>query len=404
MAGKTWLTRGAALMLFLLNWSQCMQFTEITVDPPEDLVIFDPGHLGLLQIQWSPAASLLNMTDCQQYFQLEYFNTYQDRWTAIRTTKRTYSAQFDLGKAVEVRVYTLLRGSCSSGSEVKSARYTELVQKPDSTGLAGTKVQDFVCVFHKMEYIQCNWERGPKQPANSHQRLYFWHKQLEQTKECPKYIIANGVRSGCNFTRKSLLDFIDINFCVNGSSPGGPLKPAFISLQIQNHVKPAVTETLHLQAGPDRQLELHWECPVGRVPKHCLEWEVERNQEGPDGNNLTQQILTKEMNLTLLSISDTKRNCFRVRSRLHKYCANKGFWSDWSHWTCHPDEKVTGADPGWDVITVCVHVAVAVITLLLLSLCVWALFRVWRSRQVKKLDSLATTLFASKSVVTVVEP
>ncbi len=48
-------------------------------------------------------------------------------------------------------------------------------------------------------------------------------------------------------------------------------------------VKPETTEKMHLQTGPGAQLELHWDHPVGRVPGHCLEWEVEHNQDGPDG-------------------------------------------------------------------------------------------------------------------------
>lgn len=63
----------------------------------------------------------------------------------------------------------------------------------------------------------------------------YRHKKLEQAQECPEYLILNGVRSGCNFTGITLPDFTDINFCLNGSSPRGPLKPTFISLQIQNH-------------------------------------------------------------------------------------------------------------------------------------------------------------------------
>lgn len=60
------------------------------------------------------------------------------------------------------------------------------------------------------------------------------HKELEHAEECPKYIISDGVRSGCDFTETSLPDFTDINLCVNGSSFDGPLKPTFISLQTQN--------------------------------------------------------------------------------------------------------------------------------------------------------------------------
>lgn len=48
-------------------------------------------------------------------------------------------------------------------------------------------------------------------------------------------------------------------------------------------VKPESTETLHLQASPDAQLKLTWDLPVGRIPRHCLEWQVEHNKEGPGG-------------------------------------------------------------------------------------------------------------------------
>ncbi|KAF7662047.1 hypothetical protein LDENG_00247930 [Lucifuga dentata] len=395
MDSKTWQINQATLMLLILSWTLC---SGLTVDPPEDLAIIDPGHLGVLQIQWSPPNSLSNITDCQKIFQMEYFNTYRNKWTAIQTAKTTYSAQFDLTKEVRVRVSTLLRGPCTNGSLVKSTNYTEHIQKPASTGFVGTPVQDFICVFHMMEYIQCNWKRSPEQPRNSLHTLYFWHMELGQTEECPKYIISNGVRNGCNFTRNFLPDFTDINFCVNGSSPEGPLKPTFISLQIQNHVKPAAAKTLNLQAGPYRQLELCWESPVGRVPEHCLEWEVEHNQEGPEGKHLLQQYFTKQMSLTQPTTQDTKRNCFRVRSKLHKYCADRGFWSDWSHSTCYPEEKIF-LKPGWDAAAVSAHAAVAIIILLLLLLCVGAVFSIWRSRRVKKLDCVC----AKKPVVTVME-
>lgn len=61
------------------------------------------------------------------------------------------------------------------------------------------------------------------------------HKELEHVEECPLYIISRGIRSGCRFTGTSLPLFTDINLCVNGSSPEGPLRPHLISLQIQNH-------------------------------------------------------------------------------------------------------------------------------------------------------------------------
>lgn len=135
------------------------------------------------------------------------------------------------------------------------------------------------------------------------------HKNLEQAEECPKYIISRGFRSGCQFTGTSLPLFTDVNICVNGSSPEGPLQAKFISLQIQNHsrrcvphqmglrfagavfltlplfvflVKPPTTEKVDVRAGPD-SLVIAWEHPVGGAPEHCLEWEVERQLQGPDG-------------------------------------------------------------------------------------------------------------------------
>lgn len=55
-------------------------------------------------------------------------------WQVIRTSRRSYSAQFDLMKDVRVRVYTLLNGPCTNNTMIKSTNYTEVVQKPSSTG------------------------------------------------------------------------------------------------------------------------------------------------------------------------------------------------------------------------------------------------------------------------------
>lgn len=48
-------------------------------------------------------------------------------------------------------------------------------------------------------------------------------------------------------------------------------------------VKPETSEALHLQVVSDVQLKLHWDVPAGRVPAHCLEWEVEHSWEDDDG-------------------------------------------------------------------------------------------------------------------------
>ncbi|XP_068457281.1 interleukin-13 receptor subunit alpha-2 [Clinocottus analis] len=366
MASKFW---QATLMLLLVTWPESTRCNGPTVDPPEDLVISDLGYLGYLKITWSPPASAINMK-CSKRYQLEYFNTYRNSWTAVRTVRPEYNAQFDLMKEVRVRVYTLLSKPCINGTIIKSTRYIELVQKPSSTGVVGTAVQDFVCVYHNRQYLECNWGVNPKMPANSQQNLYFWYNGLKQAEECPKYLISSGTRSGCNFTGYSLPEFTDINFCVNGSSPEGALKTTFFSLEIQNHIKPETTEKVHLQTGPGKQLELHWEGQAASIPGSCLEWEVEHKQEGPDGKIASKQISTKQMSLTLPSDHDGQRHCFRVRSKVNKYCADKSVWSEWSPPTCHPEKKEVAPEPGWDMVPIYVYIAVAIIAILVLSLCV----------------------------------
>jgi len=132
-------------------------------------------------------------------------------WQAVRTVYRTYRAQFNLMKDVKVRIYTVLNGPCTNNTTIKSTNYTELIQKPPSTGqclqscdgnkikikyylswcgtwmnicwlvfirthlvIEDTAVLDFICMFHNMEYVECKWKRSPKTPANSQQSLYFW--------------------------------------------------------------------------------------------------------------------------------------------------------------------------------------------------------------------------------------
>lgn len=106
-------------------------------------------------------------------------------------------------KDIRVRVYTLLSGPCTNYSMMMSTNYTELVQRPPNTGkpemfvvqtsvkhrnlqllvlftfqnlgIVGTEVQDFVCVYHNMNYLECSWGRNPKVSAKSEHNLYFWY-------------------------------------------------------------------------------------------------------------------------------------------------------------------------------------------------------------------------------------
>uniref|UniRef100_A0A3P9HR71 Interleukin 13 receptor, alpha 2 n=1 Tax=Oryzias latipes TaxID=8090 RepID=A0A3P9HR71_ORYLA len=390
---KCWLLDPPVLLLLII-WKESMQCNGLTVNPPESISVTDPGHLGQLEITWDPPKGLTDMAECSVTYHLEYFNTYKNRWSAVRTSRRTYTTQFDLMKNVEVRVYTLLDGPCTNNTVLKSKNYTELIQNPPNTGVTGTEIQDFTCVFHNMEYVECEWRRSPKTPANSKQNLYYWYKSLELAKECPNYVFLDGVRIGCNFSKKSLPNFMDVIFCVNGSSPEGPLKTTFTSLKIQNQVKPAATEKLYLQAGGDK-LELQWENPAGSVPGQCLEWQVEHNQEGPNGKISKEETLVEDTSLAFRLSTTVKKNCFRVRSKMSKYCVDKGFWSDWSHQVCHPEKTEVPPEPYRVPVYLCA--AAAMTAMLMLPLCVWAMIKMRNSKQEKKLDSVLSNLFTKSS-------
>uniref|UniRef100_A0A1A8I107 Interleukin 13 receptor, alpha 2 n=1 Tax=Nothobranchius kuhntae TaxID=321403 RepID=A0A1A8I107_NOTKU len=387
------------LMLLVMAWVKSARGSEltendVTVDPPENLCVSDSGRLGYLDITWNPPASLMTMTMCNIQYQLEYLDTFKNTWAVLRTSGRSYSAEFDLTKEVRVRAYTLLNGLCTNNVLQRSENYTALIQKPASSGLTGTEAKDFECVYHNMEWVECSWTRSPQTPLDAQQNLYFWYKPLEQAAECPEYILSGGIRSSCRFTGNSLPEFSDIIFCVNGSSPEGPLKAKFTSLQIQNHLKPATTDKLHLQTSSDEQLELLWENPVERLPGYCLEWEVEHAQDKPDGTTMLGVIHTTQTTLKLLPTLSEDRNCYKVRSKLSKYCADKSLWSDWSHERCYPAVEEVAPKSKSDLLPVYVCIAAAFVLLLAVPLCVWASTKMNKSREEKKLKSLITNLVA----------
>ncbi|KAJ8246920.1 hypothetical protein GJAV_G00256800 [Gymnothorax javanicus] len=310
----------------------CEAAHEITVDPPSSIHITDPGHLGELYITWKPPASLKNRTDCAVRYQLQYFDTYEEEWTTIRTRQRSYSAQFDLGKNVHVRLQTLLGGPCRSGSKEIQSLPAEVLLEPQAVGLPGTKINDFNCVYYQREYMNCTWHQGHETPPKARHHLYFWHREMDRAMECPRYLQIHGHRSGCRFSRHYLLEFTEFNVCVNGSSADAPLQPAYFSLRLQNYVKPGVIDGLSLETVPDGEVSLKWTPPKGRIPEGCLQYEVE--YRSMDSDELRAVNLTRENFLTISCSDQCERFCFRVRSRVLEFCADGGFWSDWSHKHC----------------------------------------------------------------------
>ncbi|XP_036381448.1 interleukin-13 receptor subunit alpha-2-like [Megalops cyprinoides] len=389
----------SAMLPLLLTWSQFIASYGITVNPPVNLEVTDPGHLGQLHIHWTLPASLENLTDCLVRFQLQYFNTYEDTWAIIRTTQLSYSAQFDLEKDAHVRVSTLLRGPCVNGSEVQSLP-VEAVLKPHRKGPMGSKVKGLSCIFYQKEYMECTWEKGDKELPHPQYRLFYWHRGMQQAMECPGYMYLHGARTGCSFPWDSLMEFTDFNICVNGSSSHGPVRPAYFTLQIQDHVKPAAIKTLSLEALPSGYLHLEWTLSAGKISDICLEYEVESRHKGLFGELLRN--ITRETTLTSLSMDQGRTHCFRVRSRVHQFCADSSFWSEWSQPSClsgttRRSQTATDAlhasvslieveeayNPTKETILLCT-LAISVIAVFTLSLCLWNVRRTLKIHKGKK--------------------
>nr|XP_015206590.1 PREDICTED: interleukin-13 receptor subunit alpha-2 [Lepisosteus oculatus] len=334
----------AVSLIISMYWKACMASNKIavSVDPPTNLQILDPGYLGHLHITWQPPASLENVKNCSVRFQLQYFSTSEGRWVTIRTKNFNYSAQFDLGKEVQVKIQTLLRGQCSNGTDVLSLPAEKTVL-PSRNGSSESKIKDFRCIFYYREYMECTWVKGNEVQPQSEYFLFYWHNGMDQAMECPKYIKSNGFNVGCNFSSKELVEFAEFNICVNGSSAKSPMRAAYFTLKPQNLVKPAALEILNLTATDNEKILLEWTPPTGKIPKHCLEYEVQYGREDREWMNH----IIKETTFAIVSIDQSEKHCFRLRSRMNMFCADSEVWSDWSNIQCFPGvmkEKDTASE------------------------------------------------------------
>ncbi|KAI1898633.1 hypothetical protein AGOR_G00074390 [Albula goreensis] len=367
------------LMAFSILLSKCQADNRVTVDRPRNLQIIDPGHLGQLYIHWNLPASLENQTECPVRFQLQFFDTYEDDWTTIRTTQQSYLAQFDLEQNIHVRVQTMLGGPCTNGSGEVLSLPAEVLQKPLAVGSSGSKIKDLSCVFYQREYMDCIWEKGHEEPPKVTYHLYFWHKGMEMAMECPIYLQSHGYRSGCRFLWDSLIEFTEFNVCVNGSSSEASLQPAYFSMQIQNHVKPGAIDTLRLETHGDGFILLEWTPPKGRIPNDCLEFEVESRPESMEG--LMVRNITTEPSFNISTPGQYNGLCFRIRSRVHILCSDDSFWSEWSHPSCMPESP--DYFHIWTQPVVLCVLAIAVIIFFSFSVCCLLYRKVLKTKQRK---------------------
>ncbi|KAL6463310.1 hypothetical protein MHYP_G00277010 [Metynnis hypsauchen] len=383
------------LVMFVLltqHTSHSTDVASLSVDPPANIKITDPGHLGHLKIEWNRPSSLQNLTDCTVRYQLRFYNTYTERWRSVRTVRLSYEAQFDLEKPIQLRMLTLVKGACTNDTEVLGEE-VELVHTPEHTGVAGSRIRDFHCVYLKKEYMDCMWKAGSVNPPGSKHYLYYWHREMPETAECPEYIPPSEFWIGCRFPKQSLLEFSEFNICVNGSSTEGPLKPAFFSLEVQNKVKPAQVSDLQLLV-ENELVQVQWSPPAGKVPEQCLEYNLEGTTESTDGSKWQWTNVTEDTTIDFLWNGGSQTTCFRVRSKVNDYCADEGFWSDWSDTVCFPEITVEDRNyEPWSDLALASILIIIIVAVLIFCLMLWMLSKMCVNRKEQK---QAFTLYQEK--------
>uniref|UniRef100_A0A8C0VHA9 Interleukin 13 receptor subunit alpha 2 n=1 Tax=Cyanistes caeruleus TaxID=156563 RepID=A0A8C0VHA9_CYACU len=300
------------------------------VAPPRDLRISDPGLLGALDVEWKPPPREQTFNECTVKYKFEYRNTGDRDWKVIFTRKLKFRVGFDLSRTAEVRVQTLLKGGCTDDVEVQSDWIYATFQIPPQ-GKLESEVQNFHCIYHDWEYLKCTWEPGLLTPHGVHYGLYYWYEGLGQAVQCDHYIQEHGVNVGCVLQNLSQAEYQDLNVCVNGSAAATLLRPLYTTLRLHNLAKPSAPEQLVVSVSAAEELLVAWSPPGGRMPPHCLEYEVQVAEDAGGAAAAWAFVSTQmETALTISRANQSHVSCVRVRGRTNIFCADQGFWSEWT--------------------------------------------------------------------------
>ncbi|NXN28391.1 I13R2 protein, partial [Nycticryphes semicollaris] len=300
------------------------------VAPPQDLQITDPGLLGALDIEWKPPPNVQTFNECTVKYRFEYRNTGDRDWKVIFTRRLKFRVGFDLSRTVEVKVQTLLEGTCTSDVEVQSDWIYATFQVP-LPGKLESEVQNFHCIYHDWEYLNCTWQPGLLAPCGVHYGLYYWYEGLDHTVQCDDYIQDQGINTGCILQNLSQAEYKDLSICVNGSVAATLLRPLYVTLRLHNLAKPSPPKELVVSVSAAEELQVTWSPPGGETPPQCLEYEVQLAQEEGEAEAAWASASTQmETALTISRVNQSHISCVRVRGRTNIFCADQGFWSEWT--------------------------------------------------------------------------
>ncbi|XP_056396256.1 interleukin-13 receptor subunit alpha-2-like [Hyla sarda] len=365
------LQRISRFLMYSALYVQCLLAVEMTVDPPSNIQIEDLGTLGILEITWQPPASMSNMSECSAWYELTHQVVNEERWKSVRIKRQTYKEAFDLGKDIVIKIRTYLEGPCTEEREVWS-EWVEINYPTHLQGTPETKVKDFKCINDKFETLICEWSAG-ELGSNSNYELQYWQEGMSEKRVCAHYMTENEINTGCHFGSEEFELFSDLFICVTEMPGMDPIRPSYFIFQLQNIGKPGVAENLTLTMDISGDFDLNWNEPKGKIPAHCLEYEIQSKNQ----MNMWETVAKQSESRYIFKRSETSNTCIRVRGKTNIYCADDGYWSEWSPELCWEE-------PSYNLGLKWLYCAVAVV-IILTGLCVAAsMYTVRMKRQWSK--------------------
>ncbi|KAM5145626.1 LOW QUALITY PROTEIN: interleukin-13 receptor subunit alpha-2 [Mantella aurantiaca] len=316
----------SGIMIYLIN-AKLATTSVINVDPPSNVRVEDLGYLGMMDITWEPPVSL-NNSQCTGRYELQHYDTNEQRWKSVRTKQQKYRAPFNFGKNIVIKIRTYLKGACTEDKEV----WSKWIQINDSIPMQGdpeSSVKDFHCIYYKLETLRCEWKAGKL--SDSNYELQYWQEGMSEKKTCYHYLKSNGINTGCIFERDKLQLFSNLFICITGIPGMDPIRPSYFIFQLQNIGKPGAPEGVNISKIQEKEFKLDWWPPDGKIPSRCLEYENQyKDQTGPWTTIAVQRETTHSFNISI----PLPRFCVRIRGKTNRYCADDGYWSEWSSETC----------------------------------------------------------------------
>ncbi|XP_053556184.1 interleukin-13 receptor subunit alpha-2 [Bombina bombina] len=311
----------STVCLICLNATMKASAHSISVDPPSNLTISDPGFLGVLDIKWNPPNTAATSIQCKVLYELVYKNVATNHWKVIQTRTINHRAAFNLSEVIEVKIRSFLKGPCTNGSQV----WSEWVKTQYSVPLQGnpeSQIESFRCVYYNWENLTCFWVPGKLFDHHSNYELHYWHEGLSHIKSCPTYLKHNRIHTGCVF-KDQLKSYTNVFLRVIGIPSLSPIRSSYFILQIQDIVKPAPPEMLSVSKINADFIQIEWKPPQGKVPPGCLKYEIQYQDHHGAWKSAEEQ---RETSRNISSDS----TCAQVKGKVNMYCAKDGFWSEWN--------------------------------------------------------------------------